>query len=177
MQRFTVFKNFVSGLLVGLFLCLGLVVGLFYAFVEHGLTAEIDVEAVAREARNAIEWQVAQMLPGIIDGMKADVPDRVAQDLAHQLSTASFVVYGVEIQIPDETLAVIRDQVQDTVVGELNRNLDQIDVAGAAEEWGQRGEEMVSEALRRELRGRTVVVQMHPSLTWPAVPVVLSVQP
>lgn len=177
MNRLLPLRQFVSGLLVGIFLCSGLVGGLLFAFMERGLTAAIDVAAVALEARTTIEWQVAQMLPGIVEEMKAELPERVAQDLAEKLSSASFVVYGVEIQVPEETLSIIREQVHQVVVDELNRNLDGIDVAGAAEEWGRRGQEMVEEALRRELRGRRVVVQVHPSLSWPAIPVVLSVQP
>ena len=177
MQRLAAWKHFASGLLTGIFLCAGLAGGLVYAFAQRGLTAEIDVEAVAHEVREAIELQVAQMLPEVIAEMKRDVPARVAGDLAQELATASFTVYGVEIRIPEETLAVVRAQVEETVVREISRSLDQIDVAGAAAQWGRRGEQMVAEALRRELRGRSVILQVHPALPWPAVPVILSVKP
>lgn len=177
MHRFIVARNFVSGLLVGVFLCFGLIAGLLYAFIERGLTAHIDVGAIARETRGVIEGQAAQIIPGIIQQLKEQLPGQVASDLADQLMTASFTVYGVEFQIPDETLNVVRAQVEEIVAAEVSRNLDQVDVVEAVEVWGRSAEVMISEALSRELRGRRLPVRVHPSLHWPAVPVVFYVQP
>ena len=175
MDRWMRARAFTSGLLTGLFLCLGLLAGFGYVLTERGFTAQVDVDEVSSRVRGEIEMQVAEMLPGVIGALKAEVPRRVAEELAGRLADAAFVVYGVKIHLPEDTLAEVRVQVEQIVTEQVHASLDAVDIAGSAAAWGERGQRMLAEALRRELRGRRLLLRLHPDLTWPSVPVVLSV--
>ncbi|HEX6988053.1 MAG TPA: hypothetical protein VF282_01155 [Bacillota bacterium] len=168
-------RSFAAGLLTGLFLCLGIAFGIFHGVTQRGFTARVDVDEVAAQVRSQVEMQVAELLPQVLAALKEEVPGRVAQELAGQLDEATFVMYGVTIRLPRENLSGVRAQIERLVSDEIQQAIDEMDVAGAAAEWGARGERLLAAALRAELRGRRLELRVHPEYPWPTVPVVLSV--
>lgn len=175
LSRWPYLKTFMTGLLTGLFLCTALLSGIIYALTERGFTARVELGTVAASVRTDIELQIAELLPGILSSMKEQVPEQVAVQLAERLADASLVVYGVEIKLPPAALADVRSQVQEIVTAELQRSLDTIDISSAAEYWGERGQRMLADALRRELKGRTLLIKPNPAWDWFSLPIILSV--
>src|SRR5690606_14650499 len=169
-------RAFTAGLLTGLFLCLGAAAAVIQVMTQQGFTAHVDVDGVAAQVRGQVELQVAELLPQVLASLKQEVPGRVARELTGRLGSASFVLYDVTIRLPPESLAGVQAQIEQMVSEEIQQAIDEVDVASTAAEWGARGERLLASALRAQLRGRRLDVQIHPAYPWPTVPVVLSVR-
>lgn len=144
--------------------------------MERGVTARIDAAAVARDMRPAIEAQVAAVIPGIIEDMKRETPPRVAAELSRLLDHSEISIYGVSIRLPEHSMREVRRQIEAVVAQELTRSLEAIDVAESARYWGAQGEQLLLQALRRTLHGRTFTLELGTPEPWLAVPVTLQLE-
>jgi len=168
-------RMFTAGLLTGLFLCLGAAAGALQVVTQRGFTAHVDVDGVAAQVRSQVEMQVAELLPQVLTSLKREVPGRGARGLTERLEEASLVRLDVSIRLPRESLIGVQEQIERMVTQEIQVAIDEVDVAGAASAWGARSERLLASALRAELQGRRIELQVHPRAPWPTVPVVLGV--
>lgn len=167
---------FLAGMVAGGLLALAAVGAAATRLAGEGLTARVDAAAIARDVRPAIELQVAKVISGVIDDMKRETPSRVAEELTRLLRGSGITIYGVEIHLPEESMREVQRQIEGVVARELVRSLDAVDVAGSARYWGEQGERMLAESLRRYLQGRTFTVEVGAPEPWFALPVTISLE-
>lgn len=169
-----VWLAFGSGLLVGMGICIALIsVGIYS---NGGLTVAVDLGPVTAATRREIEAQVATLLPVVLADIKAQVPQRVASQLAAKLGAASFSIYGVNIKLPAESLSSVRRQIERVVSQELQTSLDNIDIQQSAALWGEQGEAWVARSLQEELGSRSLALQPWPQWPWLQLPLILRIK-
>lgn len=169
-------SGFGAGVAVGIIFCLALVFVLFARYRTDGIMVTVDLEHIAVATRQEIEGQVAQLLPAVLDNMKAQVPRQVAAELSTKLGMASFSLYGITVKLPDESMHDIRQQIEKVVTAELQASLDKLDIEQSAAHWGEQGEALITRSLQRELGGRNLALQPWPAWPWLQLPVVLRVR-
>ncbi|HLS88951.1 MAG TPA: hypothetical protein VK008_04895 [Sphingobacteriaceae bacterium] len=165
---------FAGGLLAGIGLCITVIALGVYS--SGGLTVVVDLGQVTEATRREIESQVTTLLPVVLEDIKAQVPSRVAGQLAAKLGAARFSIYGVDIRLPSGSLASVRSQIERVVSEELKTSLDTIDIRRSAAMWGEQGEAWVARSLRESLGGRSLALQPLPRWPWLQVPLILHIK-
>lgn len=167
---------FSLGFLAGLLLLAAVIGGTFNQVRRQGVPVAVDVGAVSAAARQQIEVQVADLIPDIIEDMKANIPAQVADELTSKLGSASFSLFGVNVRLPADSLQGIRQQIQTVVTHELTASLDSIDIEDSSVYWGEQGEALVAQVLEDQMQHQQLVVQLWPAWPWLQVPVLLQVK-
>lgn len=164
---------FIKGVLWGIALALAAgAAGAAYV-VRHGVVAKVDAAPLTADVQAEIRRQVLAEMPRVIAAVKAQVPAKVAEEVNRQLGDASFVLYGVRVDLPAQATQSLRDHLRDEITQEFQKQLDQIDVDGLATAWADEAAKTIARTLHDRLAGRQLPVEVAPGV---AVPIFIDIR-
>ncbi|MBX5477222.1 MAG: hypothetical protein IRZ18_08905 [Clostridia bacterium] len=137
--------------------------------MRHGVVARVDASPLTADVQAEIRQQVLAEMPRVIEAVKAQVPAKVAEEVNKQLGDASFVLYGVRVDLPATATQALRDHLRDEITREFQKQLDSIDVDGLATAWADQASTTIARTLHDRLIRRSLPVEVVPGVTIPIV--------
>lgn len=161
------------GLAVGSGLTL-LAVALTVAVLVHqGISVPVNAALVGQAASRVVTREAQRSLPPLFRSVEAEVPPRLAGQLANQLAQMTLEMPGVTVHLDPQVATGLQGPLDAMIHAGIARYLSGLDVKALARRLGYRAKVTVEQGLERA-RNRRLLVRIGPGWT---IPVVLRTTP
>ncbi|MDI3537990.1 MAG: hypothetical protein PWP12_22 [Bacillota bacterium] len=158
---------FYRGVFFGLGLGLGLAVVVLAIVLSRGVTVRVPGTSIAQTLSIQAQNELRENLPSILSQARSMVPDLVRPELRRRLGAAKMEFYGVSITVPPESLGGLETY----LVGLVDETVGRVLSGMAAQLVSPAGkaplEDVIAQALHRDLDGRTLRLCLFGPFTVP----------
>lgn len=158
---------FYRGVIFGLGLGVGLALVVLAVVFLHGITVRVPGASLAQTLSSQAQNELRENLPSILGQARSIVPDLVRPELRRRLGAAKMEFYGVSITVPPESLSGLETY----LVGVVDETVGRVLSGMAAQLVSPAGkaplEDVIAQALRRDLDGRTLRLCLFGPFTVP----------
>jgi hypothetical protein len=157
-----------QGIFTGMFLGGFFIVAMILIFIRmQGFKVAINPAEVASLVRTKVQLETKQDIPEILEGLKLDLPGRIAGNL-NGLADLRISFGESEVQLPPEILAAIKTEFDRIIEEAVLNTINDFNTTGYQERLGKNVYETVLRLLNQEIIGKTYLVK---SSRWLTIPV------
>jgi len=152
--------SFALGFALGLFLCASAVAGVAHEIADRGVRVEIETRPVSRRLGDEIEAQAMAALPQLLKRAADELPALVGGRASEALGGCSLRVSGVDVPLPPAVARAVGEMTEEAARRGFESYVEGLDLRSIAESFASGAESAVDSALRSEIDGRRLSVEV-----------------
>lgn len=156
-----------SGVFTGVFIGCFILSSLILIFLRvQGLKVIINPEQLAQMVRDKVQVEAKKDMPKLLEDFKKDLPQEIGTHL--EVDQLKIGFGGSEVNLPEEITRAIENEFNRVIETAIINTLNSYDTGEYERKMAESAYKMVDQMLRREVIGKTYLIQ---SSKWFTVPV------